>query len=442
MLVVFIPRLKLPETNMTSSARVILSLIIILCASCAGKTKTVQPSLNTKDNSESQVSKPAVSLGDGGVSSFYSVSPKDIPDQAGVFLREEPLQPHQSVPGAARNVRVLYTSTNGLDGKSIVTVSGSVFLPEGEAPEGGWPLIVWSHGTVGIADVCAPSWTGYVPFHDQYLKQWLDQGYAIVASDYQGLGTKGTHPYLATKPAAYSNLDIIRATKGPKYNFSDRIIVIGQSQGAGAAIATAAYAPDYAPEIKLLGVVATGVPFFSPETLIAIQEARPTNKVDPMLGYNFLALTLVEQLLPDFVLADYVFESILPTARAVSNVCNRDMRKRIQEEGLTYDTSFKKSPAEPLKIAFRQMGYPTLKIDTPIYLGTGSIDRDTPPRMQASFARKACAAGTPLQAHLYDGFDHLTALNHSTVDSIPFVRTLMSGAKVQSNCNALPFQSE
>ena len=34
-----------------------------------------------------------------------------------------------------------------------------------------------------------------------------------MASDYQGLGTPGGHPYLATKPAAYSVLDSIRAVQ-------------------------------------------------------------------------------------------------------------------------------------------------------------------------------------------------------------------------------------
>jgi hypothetical protein len=85
------------------------------------------------------------------------------------------------------------------------------------------------------------------------------------------------------------------------------------------------------------------------------------------------------------------------------------------------------------------MGYPTLNIETPIYLGVGSVDRDTPPRMQAHFAKKACAAGTRMQVHLYDGFDHLKVLNHSTVDSIPFVKNLMSGGDVTSNCESLPF---
>ncbi len=436
MLLVLVHNLELPVISMPSTTRILLFLTVILSVACVGTPNSGLSDLATADSKKSNT---VTALGDGGVSNFYRISAEDVPAQAGVFVKEEPLQAHQSVPGAAKNIRLLYTSTNGLDGQSIVTVSGSVFLPKGEAPEGGWPVILWSHGTVGIADVCAPTWTGYVPFHDEYLKQWLDQGYAIVASDYQGLGTLGTHPYLATRPAAYNNLDLIRATSELDYNLSDKVVVIGQSQGAGAAIATAAHAPLYAPDIELLGVVATGVPYFSPETLIAIQQARPKDKVDPMLGYNFLALTLVEQLLPDFELAEYVFDSVLPTARAVSNVCNRDMRKRIAEEGLTYQTTFKVAPTEPLKVAFRQMGYPTMQIETPIYLGVGSTDRDTPPRMQAAFAKKACAAGTVMKVHLYDGFDHLKVLNHSTADSIPFVRTLMSGGEVNSNCDDLPF---
>ena len=42
----------------------------------------------------------------------------------------------------------------------------------------------------------------------------LGNPYAVVASDYQGLGTPGGHPYLATRPAAYSVLDSIRAVQG------------------------------------------------------------------------------------------------------------------------------------------------------------------------------------------------------------------------------------
>lgn len=377
-------------------------------------------------------------LGDGGVSAFYTYD-QDIPQTAGVLLRQERLKLEQPVPNAQRSIRLLYSSTDGLETGQPVAVSGSLFLPYGKQPADGWPLLLWSHGTVGIADVCAPSWTGYVPFHNEHLQGWLAEGYAVLTSDYQGLGTKGTHPYLATRPAAYSNLDVIRAVQQADFPVSDKVVIAGQSQGAGAAIATAGYAPDYAPELDIRAVVATGVPFFTPEALIAVQEARPNDVVDPQLGYNFLALTLIEQIDPDFHIDDYISDEALPMARNVATICNRDMRAKIEAAGLTYNSTFKQPPTEPLKLAFARMQYPTLELDVPLFVGSGAEDKDTPLRMQAGFVKQACAAGTRVQAHLYDGFDHLTALNRSQSDSRNFVAKAFAGIEITSNCTDLPY---
>jgi hypothetical protein len=408
-----------------------LGLFVALSSSCAvsdAKSSDVPAAIEDE----------RYTLGDGGVSSFYQYD-ADLPVEPGTLLRQEPLEDHQSVPGAAASHRLLYTSTDGLGGEDMVVVSGTLHLPPGTPPEGGWPLLMWSHGTVGIADKCAPSWTGYVPFHNDHLREWLIEGYAIVASDYQGLGTKGTHPYLATRPAAFSNLDIIRAVYSADFSLADGVVIAGQSQGAGAAIATAGYAPSYAPELDLRAVVATGVPFFTPDALIAVQEARPNDVVDPMLGYNFLALSLLAQIDPDFHLEAYVSDEALPMARGISNICNRDMRAMIQESGLTYDKTFKIRPSEQLKQAFALMQFPTLDISVPLFVGTGSIDRDTPPRMQAGFVKSACATGSTIEAHLYDGFDHLSVLNHSQTDSKLFVERALSGDPVSGNCDDLPF---
>lgn len=377
--------------------------------------------------------------GDGGVSDFYHYTDA-LPQTPGQLLRQEPLNAMQSLPGAVTNLRLLYTSTDGIDDETLIPVSGSLFMPAGTPPAGGWPLVAWTHGTVGIADICAPSWTGYVPFHQEYLKQWLDQGYAIVASDYQGLGTAGTHPYLATRPASYNNLDIIRAVQSSDFPVSDKVVLIGQSQGAAAAFATAGYAPDYAPEVDIRGVVSTGIPLFTPRTIEIIQETRPNDVVDPMLGYNFLALTLVEQIDADFRSVEYISDAALPVALSVDTTCHRDVKTRVVENGLTYDRSFKASPNEALKSAFSQMGYPRLDIPVPAYIGTGLTDRDTPPRMQAGLVKMACGSGAIIQSHAYPDKDHLTVLNHSTVDSIPFVRAAFDDVPISGNCDALPFE--
>ena len=380
----------------------------------------------------------SATLGDGGTPEFYTYSGA-LPANPGLLLRQEELGERQSIPGAARNLRLLYSSTDGLDGQGIVAVSGALFLPEGEPPEGGWPLMAWTHGTVGIADICAPSWDGRQQQDMDYLAFWLGQGFAVVASDYQGLGTPGTHPYLATRPEAYSNLDAVRAVRSAGFPVADKVVLIGQSQGAGAAVATASYASSYAPEIDIRGVVATGVPYFSPEALVALNESRPPDRPDPLLGYNFLAMTLAEQFVPGFVMREHIAEDAWPMARLLTDTCYKDIKTQVEAEGLTYNRAFNQPVTDALSAAFGQMGFPDLAIRAPIFLGTGGRDRDTPARMQAAFMRDACTAGSTVEAHLYPELDHRQVVPGSTGDSLPFVQAAFGGQKIEGNCQAPPF---
>ena len=214
---------------------------------------------------------------------------------------------------------------------------------------------------------------------------------------------------------------------------------MGQSQGAAAVFATAGYSADYAPDVAVRGVVATGIPFFSPEGLAALAETRPRDEVDHMLGYNFLALTLVEWTSSGFVLADYLSEAALETVGDFDTRCYQEMKSVIVDRGLTYDRSFRKSPTKPLEIAFAQMGYPTLALPVPAYIGSGERDRDTPLRMQAELVRRSCRAGTVIESHVYPGLDHRSVLARSADDSIPFVEAVFAGKAIEGNCDALPF---
>ena len=86
--------------------------------------------------------------GDGGVSAFYVWNEK-VPGTPGRLLRQEPVPDHLVLTNAARGLRVLYTSTDGIDGKTAIAVSGAIYFPKGTAPAGGWPVIAWAHGTTG-----------------------------------------------------------------------------------------------------------------------------------------------------------------------------------------------------------------------------------------------------------------------------------------------------
>ncbi|MDD3836265.1 MAG: lipase family protein [Phenylobacterium sp.] len=376
---------------------------------------------------------PDPKMGDGGVSDFY-VWNESLPAGPGKMLRTEPLPEKLVLANAGQGLRILYTSTDGLDGQSPVYVSGALFLPKGEAPEGGWPLLAWAHGTVGVADVCAPSWAGRSERDVTYLNHWLEQGYAVVASDYQGLGAPGGHPYLATRPAAYSVLDSIRAVQGADLNLSKQVVLIGQSQGGGAAFATAAYATAYAPDLDIRGTVATGTPHFSPEVQAQTLATRPRDEVQPTFGYTLLMLYLVKQTDPSFRFEDYLTEPAMRTIGVGASQCIGKVFESTMAERLSLNTAFKVDPTPLLTRVYGLMSYPTVKIDHPVFMGTGGQDRDVPPPMQEALVRDACAAGTRVEWRLYPELDHSGAVNGSRQDSTPFVSRAFAGETIDGNC--------
>ncbi len=128
----------------------------------------------------------------------------------------------------------------------------------------------------------------------RYLNAWLQQGYAIVATDYQGLGTPGPHPYLAVRPEAYSVLDSVRAVLKRFPDVANRIVVIGQSQGGGAAFATVGIASGYAPELGIRGSVATGVPFLSSSMELQSNSA-PSEQADQTVAYELYIAIMMQQ---------------------------------------------------------------------------------------------------------------------------------------------------
>ena len=122
-------------------------------------------------------------------------------------------------------------------------MSGTYFEPKGDPPTDGWPVLAWAHGTTGLADICAPSVQARVMFEIKYLNRWLEQSFAIVATDYQGLGVPGPHPYMQVRPAAYSVLDSIRAVLQDQPHLGNRVVIAGFSQGAHAAFSSGGFAP-------------------------------------------------------------------------------------------------------------------------------------------------------------------------------------------------------
>jgi hypothetical protein len=191
---------------------------------------------------------------------FYDAPRRLLDGPHGSVIRSRPLGGAAAYDGA-RNRLVLYRSVTPQGER--VAVSGTVAIPRGRAPRGGWPVISWLHGTTGVADICAPSRDAAShPAHDYLqvmhatIQRWVDQGYAVVATDYQGLGTAGPHSYLVGEAEARAAADMVRAAHRLPGHLSRSWVAAGHSQGGHAAVFAADVAHRWTPELPLLGAAA------------------------------------------------------------------------------------------------------------------------------------------------------------------------------------------
>src|SRR3954453_10516037 len=203
------------------------------------------------------------------------------------------------LPSASSN-RVVLSRSTGVDGKPVA-VSGLVSIPKGKTPKGGWPVVTWGHGTTGIADECAPSRdTATNPAHpfNSYiyplLNSWLKRGYAVVRTDYEGLGTPGDHPFLVGDSEGRGVLDIVRAARKLDRKVGKQVALAGHSQGGQAELFGARAASSWTPELKLRGTVAFAPVSHLSEQIPLVRSIKAPNPLTAFVVMIALGLVLAQ----------------------------------------------------------------------------------------------------------------------------------------------------
>src|ERR1700693_5018074 len=159
---------------------------------------------------------------------FYQKGEVQIPDEAGSLVRAEAAKEYALPPGITATRILYHTRTAG--GKDTLA-SGVVLVPYGQPPKGGWPLLAWSHGTSGVARTCAPSLMKSLFYNWEGLYEYVLMGYAVVATDYAGLGTEGRHAYLDMLSNGTDVINSIPAARAAVPMLSEKWLVVGHSQG-------------------------------------------------------------------------------------------------------------------------------------------------------------------------------------------------------------------
>ena len=367
--------------------------------------------------------------GDQDLSPFYRWT-QALPDKPGVLLREEAGPANPTIVAAGKAVRILYTSTDVRWRSGIVAVSGTLHLPKGAPPQGGWPLVAWAHGTLGVSDRCAPSWSGHRPRDAAYINKWLENGFAVVSTDYQGLGGPGPHAYLNWESEGRSVLDSVRAAIASQSGtIANQVVITGQSQGSGAAIGATRLAPSYAPDIGLKATAATGVVSYFPD---AAHKAPPLVVGAP----SYAVLLMVGGALPDDAPAPDALMSeqgklLLAAAR---EGCSPDVAAVARREHIALADAFVDAAKTFTPNLGRVVDMSPVKLPVPVLLGTGAADTLVVPKHQYGAVAALCAAGSSILWKQYAGATHNGGLHASFADALALFKNALAGKPAESNC--------
>lgn len=333
---------------------------------------------------------------------FYT-APQEVPAAAGVLLRAEPFT--RAVPEGATAWRILYTTTR--DEGVAAIASGLVVVPDGVNRT---PVIAWDHGTTGAAVGCAPTLlpdplaAGAMPNTEAVI----EAGWAIVATDYIGLGADPPHEYLVGQAEARSTLDAIRAARQlADARLGDQVVVWGHSQGGGAALWTAGLARSYAPEIGIVGVAAMAPAANLPAMIDELANDTAGTLVGPLVLAGFAEryedVRVREYLRPE---ATLLYEETL--ARCWSDP---SMLVSVAQAVVIDQPIWARDPDQGPLAQRLEQNVPRLPISAPLLIAQGLADTLVLPGAQRAYVDSLCAAGQQVDYRTFAGQDHISVVS-------------------------------
>ena len=344
----------------------------------------------------------------------------------GALIRTEKVTGVPGVPAGATVWRILFHSRS-IYGQDIAE-SGYVVVPGARAPSGGYPILSWAHGTTGFAGICAPSLFtsqgGVGPYLLPGLADYVRAGFVVAATDYQGLGTPGIHPYLLGVSEGRGVLDAARAARRlPGVHTSNTVMIYGHSQGGQAALFAGELAPTYAPELHIAGVVAA-----APATgLSIIMGVLTTATVGPgIMVFTIPVAYTWARTYRDLPLSDLFTSNGEKVAESlVTRGCMPALSSAITARHLTPSSVFQPDAAtNPVVVAHAKLNDPGLtKTLAPMLVVQGTADTTVPPSLTDEYVtHMACPIGDTID------YLHVRGATHATIVyvSVPTITQWMT----------------
>ena len=357
---------------------------------------------------------------------FYNTAGLPASGPLGQVVRQEPLG--VKVAGGS-GVRILYR-TQKADG-SYTFSSGMVFIPNNSNAGTPRPVVAWAHGTLGMGDSCAPSRTPNPVASIAWVSSMLQKGWVVTATDYAGFGTAGVSGYLVGDDEAHDVLNSVRAVRNVIAAQAGTTFTIwGHSQGGNSALFSANEAASYAPELKLVGTVASAP---AAELVPLLQEQYGTVAdwvIGPLVAVSWPAAN------------SSLHNSDILTTLGINNykkIANHCIVRATLAGLIRFTFRQKFFSSNPIdNPAWRAMAVqqsaPILKPNQPLMVVESKTDKVVLPNTTALYIQTACNAGANLSSLWLDKAAHQQIPDDSATNVIAWLGARFANQTQFSSC--------
>ncbi|RSO18761.1 lipase, partial [Streptomyces sp. WAC 06725] len=335
-------------------------------------------------------------------------------------------------PTRTRAWHMEYRSTSAQGTPNVV--SGTVIVPD-DGRTGPRPLVTYAVGTVGLADMCAPS-AGFpkgTTVEANLIQQLTARGWAVAVTDYEGLGTPGDHTYTVGRAEGQAVLDAARAAQRlpgavqAGVTADSPVGIMGYSQGGQASGWAAELHGTYAPELKVKGTATGGVP----ADLLKVADFNNGN-----VGAGLILMAAVGQdaAFPELDLAKYLNAKGRHYVDFMKNNC-------VAIDGIA--GAFKKisdvTVRNPLYEAdwqrrLRESDLGTRRPDAPVFLYHGTLDELIPYSVGRQLRADWCARGADVRWSTIPPGEHVIGAVAGAVPAANWLADRFAGKATNGNC--------
>lgn len=368
------------------------------------------------------------------IPAFYNV--ENVPAAPpGTVIKSEPVTGGE--PGT-QSTRFIYHSTDNNNKDQVV--SGLFVKPTTAPPPGGFPLVTLAHGTTGTNRRCGisqtpfePNMPGYYTFHSQILPL-VQQGYAVVATDYQGMGAPGNPSYLVGQIEGRNTLDAVRAVHQWQTGIdTSKTVIWGHSQGGHSSAFAAQLASSYAPELKIQGAVVLA-PGLLPSLPLAVEGLLADTKPSGQTGFVMeiaaaWSATYPDQMAPETILT--------PAGVAKLPVVNEVCGGQVFDQFMSGPMSdFVKDPAPAAFYTLATENTPgSVPIQMPIFMAQGMKDTTIIPQLTLAFNKQLCQMNNTVNFQIYPDDNHAGVVVSTQEPVADWIRGRFAGEPAPTNCS-------